>query len=74
MNEQFKQLAEQAKLEIFPAPQHGFSVIAGTDNHLQTFAELVVKKCIQICNQGTSTQMTSEGAASMIQQHFGVEE
>jgi hypothetical protein len=74
MNEQFKQLAEQAKLEIFPAPQHGFSVIAGTDNHLHVFAELVVKKCIQICNQGTSTQMTSEGAASMIQQHFGIKE
>jgi hypothetical protein len=48
MNEKFKQLADQAKLEIFPAPQHGFSVIAGTDQHLQKFAELIVRECAEL--------------------------
>jgi hypothetical protein len=46
MNEQIRELARQAKLELFPAPQHGFEVIAGTDTHLAKFAELIVQKCI----------------------------
>jgi hypothetical protein len=37
------------------------------------FAELIVQECVQICEQGTTTQTTSSGAASMIKQHFGVE-
>jgi hypothetical protein len=37
------------------------------------FAELIVRECVQICEQGTATQTTSSGAASMIKQHFGVE-
>jgi len=54
---------------------------AGTDtsgkwmgvDHAEKFAELIIKECIQICNQGASTQASSSGSASMIRQHFGVE-
>ena len=38
----------------------------------EKFAELIVQECVRICEQGTSTQTTSSGAASMIRQHFGV--
>jgi hypothetical protein len=38
------------------------------------FAELIVQECVQVCEQGTATQTTSSGAASMIKQHFGVEQ
>ena len=36
-------------------------------------AELIVRECIEICLTGTDTQMTCEGAAQKIKQHFGVE-
>ena len=61
MNPKVKQLAEQA----------GGVVLAGSE--IQKFAELIVQECVQICEQGTATQTTSSGAASMIKQHFGVE-
>jgi len=38
------------------------------------FAKLIVQECVRVCEQGTATQTTSSGAASMIKQHFGVEE
>ena len=72
MNEKFKQLADQAKLEIFPAPQHGFSVIAGTDQHLQKFAELIVREC---ANRATWAQDTSAAdVGGEVLKHFGVAE
>jgi len=36
------------------------------------FAELIVQECVQVCEQGTATQTTSSGAASMIKQHFEI--
>jgi len=41
---------------------------------IKKFAELIVQECVQVCEQGTATQTTSGGAASMIKQHFGVEQ
>ena len=63
MNEKIKELAITAQLE------HCVSHV-----RLEEFAELIVKECVQICEQGTATQTTSSGAASMIKQHFGVKE
>jgi hypothetical protein len=37
------------------------------------FANLILQDCIQICEDGTSTQTTSNGIAIMIKQRFGVE-
>jgi hypothetical protein len=65
MNDQFKEIAKQAKLEIFPAPQHGFSVISGTDTHLEKFAELIVRECAQVAG-GVD--------GKLVLMHFGVEE
>jgi len=37
------------------------------------FANLLLQECIQMCEDGTSTQTTSNGVAIMIKQRFGVE-
>jgi len=42
-------------------------------HRIEMLAELIVRECIEICLTGTDTQMTSEGAAQKIRQHFGVE-
>jgi hypothetical protein len=73
MKERFEQLAEEAKLLLSLDQQFGWRVIGGTDEHLEKFAELLIRECIQICEEGTSTQTTSNGAAIMIKQRFGVE-
>jgi len=62
MNERIQELAKEAMLE------HCVSHV-----RLEKFAELIVRECINICEQGTPTQTTSSGAASFIKQHFGVE-
>jgi hypothetical protein len=42
-------------------------------HRIEMLAELIVRECIEICLTGTDTQMTCEGAAQKIKQHFGVE-
>lgn len=37
------------------------------------FAELIIKDCITICEDGSNTQTTSAGAAMLIKQKFEVE-
>jgi hypothetical protein len=41
--------------------------------NVEKFANLILQDCIQICEDGTSTQTTSNGIAIMIKQRFGVE-
>jgi hypothetical protein len=65
-----KELAEQATTYIEPTSTSGEGWIFDKEK----FAELIVQECVQICEQGTATQATSSGAASMIKQHFGVKE
>jgi hypothetical protein len=65
MNERIKELMAQAGTDTS-------GKWMGVD-HAEKFAELIIEDCLQICNQGTSTQTTSGGVASMIRQHFGVE-
>lgn len=36
------------------------------------FADMIIQRCVDICEQGTVTQTTSSGAANMIKQHFGI--
>lgn len=67
MNEQFKLLAEQAQIGLFEDQSFGWSVIAGTDQHLSKFAELIVKECADIANGGWAEP------GHQIKQHFGVE-
>ena len=72
MNERFKELAEQARQYANSMYPSGLDIPKWGPAYHEKFAELVVKECVQICEQGTATQTTSSGAASMIKQHFGV--
>jgi len=77
MNEQFKLLAEQAQIGLFEDKSFGWSVIAGTDQHLSKFAELIVKEMCDVFDKraepGTGFYEPHE-PAELIKQHFGVEE
>lgn len=64
MNDAFRELASQCW------DQH----LDGLHFDQVMFAQLIVKKCIEICNNGTATQTTSAGAAEQIKLHFGIEE
>lgn len=61
MNEHLKEIAVRAQVE------HCVSHV-----RLQEFADLIIRECIQICEEGTKTQTTSSGAAMMIKNRFGV--
>jgi len=65
MNEQFTQLANKAQIGLFEDKSFGWSVIAGTDQHLEKFAELIVRECAEICLEANDHKN--------ILQHFGIE-
>ena len=66
MNDRIKQFAVQAQIGLFEDKSFGWSVIAGTDQHLSKFAELIVRECAEICLEANDHKN--------ILQHFGVEE
>jgi hypothetical protein len=66
MNERIRQLAEQAQIGLFEDKSFGWSVIAGTDQHLSKFAQLIVRECAEICLEANDHKN--------ILQHFGVDE
>ena len=83
MNEQIKQLAEQAGLKWKAQPPHytntnnpiDFPVSANRD--LEKFAELIIKECLDQCyNRGMNDELYAGQlkAAAYIEEHFGVEE
>jgi len=51
MNERIRELAEQAQIGLFEDKSFGWSVIAGTDQHLSKFAELIVRECLEACSR-----------------------
>ena len=61
MNNRILELMKQAD---YPAPEMALRA--------QKLVELVVRECVNICEQGSNTQMTSSGAADRIRLHFGV--
>ena len=78
MNELIKQLADQAHIGLFEDKSFGWSVIAGTDQHLSKFAELIVRECANVCksmDRGIYKEVddpTLIDVAVKIKQHFGV--
>ena len=50
MNDRNKQFAVQAQIGLFEDKSFGWSVIAGTDQHLSKFAELIVRECAGLCS------------------------
>ena len=80
MNERIKLLAEQAQIRLFEDKSFGWSVIAGTDQHLEKFAQLIVEECIQaIQNEGQTYEHLDAGEfqannfSQAVKQHFGVD-
>ena len=87
MNERIKELAEQAQIGLFEDKSFGWSVIAGTDRHLEKFAELIVQECLEhgkltqsqaVVNgseeYNAGREMGIEVFMNQIKKHFGVEE
>jgi hypothetical protein len=85
MNEQIKQLAEQAGLKWKAQPLHytntnnpiDFPVSANRD--LEKFAELIVRECVAICQDtdgedNIDARSGRQDCAVEIREHFGVEE
>ena len=64
-----KSLSDQANQNI---PVGILSVEQWIDLYNEQFATLVLEQCIDICEQGTATQTTSSGAATLIKQHFNL--
>jgi hypothetical protein len=56
--------------EPWGPPEGGVDWSCNYDREIEQFAMLIVAKCVQICNEGVSTQMTSSGAASRIEDYF----
>ena len=77
MNEQFKLLAEQAQIGLFEDKSFGWSVIAGTDQHLSKFAELIVRECIDTYDHWATHSMDKTAfvvARTHVKEHFGIEQ
>ena len=81
MNQQFTQLANEAQIGLFEDKSFGWSVIAGTDQHLEKFAELIVKECVlgikmTMVRDGYDTKhyLQSMKHIDYIRKQFGVEE
>ncbi len=76
MDEKVKQLAEEAGFVFWQDEMWADSQVidwsSNYDKEIETFARLIVDKCISICEEGTPTQMTSRGAALRIKHYFGV--
>ena len=66
MNEQIKQLAEQAGAEFYADT----ILVNGkdADDLMRKFAELIVRECINVASNAKSLE-----AAAMIKQRFGIE-
>ena len=69
MNERIKQLAEQAQIGLFEDKSFGWNVIAGTDQHLEKFAELIVRECADVATINAHQWATP---GTYVLKHFGV--
>ncbi len=75
MNERILSFVEEAGFNLWmdePWGPSGGGVdwSCNYDYELELFAWLIIAKCVQICNEGTNTQMTSAGAARRIEGYF----
>lgn len=74
MNEQIKQLAEEAGFTFWGSPENGSGGRAARyDKELEKFAELIVKECARICVEDDFTMSNQgESSAQSFKDHFGV--
>jgi hypothetical protein len=78
MNKAMRELAEEAGFIFWrdePWKPHGAEIDWSSDysEELKMYTEFIIRKCIEICEQGTITQTTSFGASQNIKNHFGLE-
>jgi hypothetical protein len=73
MNERIKELADQANSHHDNFFDLNYKEL---DVFLEKFAELIVKECIEICDNTTGTSYLDGwyAACKQIRKHFGVEE
>ena len=76
MNERIKEMIEQAGIEEWW--DSGNERREVLQEHLEKFAELIVRECLNIVepdeDSGDEWCVTLKGTAQEIKQHFGVEE
>lgn len=71
MNEKILELAGKANI-VFTEVGTDEKYFVATEHKMQKFGELVLEKCLQICEDGADTQTTSGGAAELIRLHFAL--
>ena len=77
MNERIRFLAEKAGFVFWGSEEwkpEGTVIDWSCDysEDLKIYTELIIRKCIEICEKGTNTQTTSFGASQDIKNHFGL--
>ena len=73
MNEQIRQLAEQAGLRFTQLMSNPMvPVVDGRETDLEKFAELIVRECCDIADEVERADMDSY-VSKYIKAHFGVE-
>ena len=70
MNEQIRQLVLQAK--IGTADFDAGSYYVATPDRMQKFAELIVKECAGLAEDGFDNELDGQEICDRIKQHFGV--
>ena len=77
MNERIRELAEQAKIDYELLPEIAREPVwIALDDELEKFAELIVKKCLNMIENEASTYAEPVWAFELvndIKEHFGVE-
>jgi hypothetical protein len=71
MNEHIRELA--VKCGAWNQVYNNKEFMVDRTFNVEKFANLLLQECIQICEDGTSTQTTSNGVAILIKQRFGIE-
>jgi len=71
MNEHIRELA--VKCGAWNQVYNNKEFMVDRTFNVEQFANLLLQECIQICEEGTSTQTTSNGVAILIKQRFGIE-
>jgi len=75
MNERIEQLAKKAGINLTPAQFSGVREDEVDEFTLEDFAELIVKECMKVADEGMAqVTMKVEWPSYHIKKHFGVEE
>jgi hypothetical protein len=76
MNKHITELAEHAGVQLFEDKSFGWSVLAGTDDNLQKFAELIITKCAEIADiekpNSIGCGYITKTKGMLIKEHFGI--